>query len=135
MTPKQVEIVQSSWQELCSNRAMVPAAFYSQLFTLDPSLRSFFHEDLTGQYLKFQSMMETAIGSLGDLDALLPAVRGLGRRHALYGVTTAHYEVVGDALIRTLRAGLAANYSASVEEAWLTVFNTLATTMQEAKAD
>ena len=46
------------------------------------------------------------MASLNRLDALVPVVEDLGRRHAGYGVKDEHYDSVGAALLWTLERGL-----------------------------
>jgi hemoglobin-like flavoprotein len=59
-------------------------------------------------------------------------LRNLGRRHAKYGVTDAHYDTVGAALIWTLEKGLGERFTADVREAWVAVYDLIATTMKGA---
>ena len=54
-------------------------------------------------------MIATAVGGLNNLDKLVPAVKALGARHSGYGVTAAHYRIVGEALLWTLERGLGEN--------------------------
>jgi hemoglobin-like flavoprotein len=67
-----------------------------------------------------------------ELDALLPAVRDLGARHAGYCVRDAHYASVGAALLWTLRKGLGEAWTTEVEGAWADVYGLLAGVMQDA---
>ena len=60
----------------------------------------------------------------------MPAVQSLGKRHAGYGVTDAHYETVGGALLWTLEKGLGPTFTPDVKAAWATVYTLLATTMK-----
>jgi hemoglobin-like flavoprotein len=46
-----------------------------------------------------------AVNSLGNLEAVLPAVSALAKRHVDYGVKTADYTPVGAALLWTLEQG------------------------------
>ena len=40
--------------------------------------------------------------ALRDLDAIVPKLRELGARHVAYGAPSAHYPVVGEALIASI---------------------------------
>jgi hemoglobin-like flavoprotein len=59
-------------------------------------------------------------------------VEDLGRRHVTYGVTHAHYDTVGAALLWTIQKVLGPAFTADVQNAWATVYGVLATTMQHA---
>jgi len=62
----------------------------------------------------------------------MPVLQGLGSRHARFGVTDAHYDTVGAALIWTLEKGLGDRFTADVREAWVAVYDAVATTMKGA---
>ena len=73
--------------------------------------------------------------ALDRLDDLSPVVAALGRRHADYGVTDAHYDTVGAALIWTLEKGLGELWSEDAKAAWLAAYTVLADIMKSAAAD
>jgi Globin len=68
--------------------------------------------------------------ALNNLDKLVPAVKALGARHSGYGVTAAHYGIVGEALLWTLERGLGEGFTPEVRSAWAKVYGVLAATMQ-----
>ncbi len=49
-----------------------------------------------------------------------------------YGVTEAHYDTVGSALLWTLAKGLGEQFTPAVKEAWATAYGTLAGAMKQA---
>ena len=51
-------------------------------------------------------------------------------RHSGYGVTEAHYRVVGEALLWTLERGLGPDFTPEVRAAWAKVYGVLAAAMQ-----
>ena len=130
MTPEQISLVQASFARLATDADGVAQAFYARLFEIDPTLRPLFGSDLVGQRRKLMQMLATAVGGLDDVTALLPIVKGLGARHAGYGVRAAHYTSVGRALIDTLRAGLGEAFTPALERAWIAVYTVLAGSMQ-----
>src|SRR5262249_41552168 len=80
-------------------------------------------------------MIATAVGGLNHLDRIVPAVKALGARHSGYGVTAAHYAVVGEALLWTLERGLGEAFTPEVGAAWAKVYGVLAATMQAGAAE
>lgn len=134
MTPEQVKLVQQSWQQVVPIKATAAEMFYAKLFALDPSLKSLFKGDMKEQGVKLMAMINTAVNALTRLDAIVPAVQDLGRRHAGYGVKPAHYDTVASALLWTLEQGLGDAFTPDVKRAWVTTYTVLATTMQQAAA-
>jgi hemoglobin-like flavoprotein len=60
---------------------------------------------------KLMAMIGTAVANLDRLDAIVPAVQNLGRRHATYGVQPSHYDTVAIALLWTLEQRLGDAYT------------------------
>ena len=131
-TPTQTALVQSSFAIIAPIADDAAALFYQRLFEIDPSLRRMFPEDMTGQRKKLMQMLTAAVKGLDRLDQLVPVVQDLGRRHATYGVTDAHYDTVGAALLWTLQMGLGKGFTPEMKEAWTAVYGLLATTMRDA---
>lgn len=134
MTPEQVILVKNSWAQVTPIADKAAELFYGKLFELDPALKSLFNGDMTEQGRKLMNMIDTAVNSLDRLEAIMPAVEQLGKRHADYGVKDNDYDTVGAALLWTLAAGLGEAFIPEVKEAWTITYNTLARTMQSAAA-
>jgi hemoglobin-like flavoprotein len=132
MTPENIALVKSSWQQVLPIQKAAAELFYGRLFELDPSLRPLFRGDMTEQGRKLLTMINTVIMSLDNLTPLLGAVEDLGRRHVGYGVTEAHYDTVGSALLWTLGKGLGEQFTPPVEAAWTEAYTTLASVMKQA---
>lgn len=132
MTPEKIALVRSSWQQVLPIKDTAAQLFYGQLFEHDPSLRSMFKGDMVEQGRKLMAIINTAVNSLDDLGSILSAVEDMGRRHVAYGVTEAHYDTVGSALIWALGKGLGEQFSPAVKEAWVETYATLASAMKQA---
>lgn len=132
MTPEQIKLVQTSWAQVTPIAEQAAELFYNRLFTLDPDLRSLFKSDMREQGRKLMRMLGTIVNGLDNLEALVPTVQDLGRRHAGYGVTDQHYRTVAEALLWTLGQGLGDAFSENVENAWVTAYTILADTMTAA---
>lgn len=130
MNSEQINLVQSTFNDV--RPIAVPAAelFYNRLFTLDPSLRALFKGDMAHQGRMLMAMLNSAVNGLTNLDAMVPVVRQLGARHAKYGVRDEHYATVGSALLWTLEQGLGAKFTPAVREAWTAAYELLAGVMQ-----
>jgi hemoglobin-like flavoprotein len=128
----QITLVQRSWSKLLPISETAAALFYNRLFETDPSTIELFKGDMKEQGVRFMQMITAAVNGLNDLDALVPAVQDLGRRHGSYGVTEAHYGSVASALLWTLEQGLGEDFTPDVKIAWTETCMLLAGVMQDA---
>ena len=77
-------------------------------------------------------MLNKAIEMLGpDMDPLLKILKGLGKRHAGYGVKKEHYPVIGQALIETLDDAMGDDFTDEVKSTWVEVWTIISATMME----
>lgn len=132
MDPKEIELVQSSWRAVEPIAPQAAALFYSNLFDADPELKALFKGDMTQQGAKLMQMIGAAVRGLSDVPSLLPVLQALGARHRAYGVAARDYDVVGGALLDTLAQGLGPAFTPDVQQAWATVYQTMATVMMQA---
>lgn len=132
MTPKQIELVQTSYKKVVPIAATAADLFYDRLFEVTPDLRKLFPQDLAEQKSKLMTMLTTAVTNLHQLYTVLPAVQELGRRHVGYGVKPEHYALVGGALLWTLEKGLGPDFTPEVKAAWTETYTTLAGAMNGA---
>jgi hemoglobin-like flavoprotein len=130
MTPQQIELVRSSWQDVLPIRDQAAQLFYGKLFEMDPSVKELFTGDMKEQGAKLMQMLNTVVQELDRLNELLPEVRELALRHVQYGVKDSDYDTVGGALLWTLKTGLGAAFTPDVAEAWNTAYTALADAMR-----
>lgn len=132
ITPTQKGLVKETFGLVIPIAPKAAALFYQRLFDLDPSVRPMFKGDLGEQGMMLMQALALAVKWLDRPESLRPVLRNLGRRHVKYGVTDAHYDTVGAALIWTLEKGLGERFTADVREAWVAVYDLVATTMKVA---
>jgi len=132
MMPKQVALVQASWEKIRSTDAAQVAAelFYARLFGLDPSIEPMFKGDMKEQARKLAAMVTFAVNGLTRVEAITPGLQALGQRHAGLGVKERHYETVGEALLWTLGKGLGPDFTGEVKEAWAIAYSVIAAAMR-----
>lgn len=135
MTPTQVSLVKSSFQQVAPIAPQAASLFYGKLFELDPALRPLFKSDLSEQGDKLMKMIAMAVGSLDSPEQLVPVLRELGIRHAGYGVRESHYDTVGSALLWTLEQGLGDAFGPQVKTAWSSAYALIADTMIQSARD
>jgi hemoglobin-like flavoprotein len=135
MTPYQISLVQKSWRQVLPISDTAADLFYQELFRLDPGLRALFKGDMKEQGRKLMAVMSVVVQGLPRVEALMPQVQDLGRRHARYGVRPQHYDTVAAALLWTLGRGLGDAFTPEVKAAWAETYTVLARTMKTAAAE
>ena len=132
MDTQQIELVQASFEKVRPIADQAAETFYERLFEITPQYRHMFKNDLRKQGAMLMSTLGLAVGSLNNLEKILPAVRSLGQRHAGYGVTAADYQPVAEAFLWTLEHYLGEAFTPELKEAWVIAYTTLAGVMIEA---
>ena len=135
MTQEQINLVQQSWKKIFPVAKQAGLIFYDKLFEAAPGIRHLFKPDITEQANKLVTILGYVVTKLNHLEELLPEVKKLGVRHNSYGTEPFHYEVVGQCLIATLKQGLNSEWTAEVQDAWITAYNTLKNVMIVAQAE
>ena len=132
LTPRQVELVQSTFCTVQPMAATAAELFYKRLFEIEPAAAALFKGDMRQQGRKFMQVLAVAVGSLSGMSTLVPIVQRLGLKHASYGIRAEHYDSVQQALLWTLALILQDEYTAEVRSAWATAYAMLAGVMKEA---
>ncbi|NTS43046.1 hemoglobin [Flavisolibacter sp. BT320] len=136
MTITQIALVKESWQQVALLDAVVVGGlFYTRLLEFNPALRPLFKSPVPEQSKKLVQMISYVIARLDALDTVMHDIQKLAQRHVRYGVEPKHYDLVGEALIWTLRKGLAGAWNETLEAAWVTCYRLLATAMIDASQE
>jgi hemoglobin-like flavoprotein len=134
MRAEEIQWVRDSFQPVERQAHIAALIFYRRLFALDPSLRRLFQADIEAQAQKLMAMLGQAVDLLEQPARLNSILKELGRRHAGYGVQTAHYEIVGEALLGMLDDVLGDRCTPEVRAAWTKLYGLMATAMQRGAA-
>ena len=129
MTPKQIELVEDSWDFAITNTEGAGMIFYSRLFEIAPELKPLFKESQEAQAQKLVSLISFAVSKLNTIGEIVDDVKSLGKRHKKYNVKPEHYAIVAEALLWTLEKALQKRWNKEMKEAWVTVYTLLSTTM------
>ena len=133
MTPRQIDLIRSSWSAVEPISDPAATLFYQRLFELDPAIERLTRRaDMAKQRAILMGTLAVVVRSLDRLDTIVPAIEALGRRHVAYGVRSEHYDTVGAALLWTLDKGLGEDFDAETRDAWTAAYRTLASVMIEA---
>ena len=135
MREEQKLLVRESFAKVAPIADQAAAIFYARLFEIAPEAKHLFTGDMMEQGKKLMDTLAVAVRHLDNLEAIVPSVQSLGKRHAGYGVRPEHYPIVGEALIWTLGQGLDDVFTPEVQEAWVTVYGTLSGVMLTAAGE
>jgi hemoglobin-like flavoprotein len=127
VTPGQIAIVETTMAMI--DEEALAADFYRLAFAADPALARMFSTEPERQRARFAAELGTIVGIIRTHDRFLSRTRELGARHHAYGVRTAHYHLMGEALLEALRRALGAEWTEDVEEAWRSAYDLTAEAM------
>jgi len=125
-----VHELKTSWAKV--DGAAVVAIFYHRVFDLAPECRGLFQgTDWAAQHVKLAGAMTAVIGSLDDVQSIVPVLHDLGRRHAQYDLSAAHYDLVGKALVWALERHLGTDFTEQTRVAWRLAYGLVSDAMQD----
>ena len=131
MSPEQKALVKETWLKVAPMAESATRLFYDRLFEIDATTRPLFQTtNLAEQRRKLIQALTAVVQGLDHLEALVPTIEDLGRRHAQFGVTDSHYDAVGAALLWTLEQGLGSGWTPEVKVAWSGAYALLADVMR-----
>lgn len=145
---QQIDEVQKSWDTVESklSHEEVGVILYQNIFSISPESLKLFPFDgffplpdlydtpqLKKQGRDVVDAVAFAVKGLNELDTVVPVLQSLGTRHAGRGIVQTHYDVVGQALIATLEAGLGDAWTDELSLAWTSVYGLVSDTMFSAQ--
>ena len=136
MTPRQIDLIRTSWSVVEPISDAAARLFYDRLFESDPAIKRLFAKtDMQAQRGILMQTLALLVSSLDDFDRVVPVLEALGRVHAGYGVRQRHYDTVEAALLWALDRGLGEAFDDETADAWATAYSAVASVMIEAAAD
>lgn len=133
MSPRTVVLVQHSWAQLVPVSDVVAALFYDRLFELDPTLRRLCRGNLGDQKKDLVQMIAVVVGGLNNPEKLITALQTFGARHAGEAPERT-YDLIGEALMWSLREALRDGFTKEIEEAWTRVYTLVSSVTKQAAA-
>jgi len=132
LTNDEIALVRDAFDQVWSVSQKVSDRFYARLFETAPDLRPLFRGDMDEQKKKFISTLAVIVGSIDQVEIVLPMVDSLGRNHVAYGVDPGAYSAVGEALLQAMASGLGEHWTPEVAAAWAKAYAALSNRMIEA---
>ncbi len=130
MTPKQIDLVQTTFHQVAANAEEAAERFYARLFALEPELQLLFPPEMHHQGDKFMATLAIMIFSLEWSGEAPPFIHHLGLRHNHHGIPHSAYAVAGQALLQMLEEMLGPAFTSDVAQAWKKLFERLANAMK-----
>ena len=122
----QIDVLETSFQEIAPQGEAFVAAFYERLFAHYPQTKAFFTTtDMKEQKKELLGALMLVTQNLRKPDALAPALAGLGQRHAAYGVRPEHYPIVGAVLLDTFASFPGERWTPARRDAWAQAYQAI----------
>lgn len=147
-TPEEIHLIRSSWGGMkddpsASERAIVQgtaSAFFCQQFYENmlgeyPQLKVLF-PSIKSQASSMAGILSLVISQLDNIPRVTDILISLGKRHSrIIGVEVQHYEIVGNALLKTLQDRAGPDFTIELENAWTKLYSFMANVMLQAGED
>ncbi|WP_342360760.1 globin domain-containing protein [Terrarubrum flagellatum] len=135
-SPEEIELIRQTFAKALAARASAERFFYDELFRIAPELRPMFRGDIAAQGAKLIDTLALAVYALRSPAGPAAVLAPLGRAHARrHGVTSDHFEPVGQALIATLERCLGPQFDGEAKLAWLNFYRFMTAVMIEAASE
>jgi nitric oxide dioxygenase len=135
MNHHQKEMIIQHWNSLKPQLPSIGLDFYARLFEVAPGVRHLFKEDITEQSKKLTHVLGFVVAHIHQLDTITQQVIDLGKRHQNYGAQPAHYDVVGQCLIETLKVNSSEMWNDELQTAWISAFTIVKDAMISAQKE
>ena len=123
------DIIKSTVPVLKEHGLAITTHFYKRMFENNPEVKSFFNMDnqVSGEQPKALAMtILAAAQNIDNLNALLPAIQKIGKRHVEVGIRPEHYPIVGSNLLLAIKEVLGDAATDEVITAWGKTYEVIA---------
>ncbi|HZN77516.1 MAG TPA: globin domain-containing protein [Micromonosporaceae bacterium] len=122
-------LLKESWTLVEEQQDKVAGYFYSRIFLSHPQVRDLFPVQMDVQRARLLGAIVTAVQTLDDPERFDEYLRSLGRDHRKFYVQPEHYDVVGKALLESLRTFAGESWSIEYDQAWRDAYDVIARKM------
>nr|WP_317357399.1 globin domain-containing protein [uncultured Tyzzerella sp.] len=126
---KTIEIIKSTVPVLQEKGVDITKYFYKTMFTNNPEVKPMFDMDKqesSAQPVALANAILAAAKNIDNLEAIMPAVQSIGKRHVEVGVLAEHYPIVGKNLLIAIKDMLGDAATDEVMQAWEKTYGVLA---------
>jgi len=129
LTERQKTLVIESFAAFEPGIQHLSKMFFYRLAEVEPWLGAQFLNEINVHSDKLATIIQIAVISVRNLDALNPMLKLLGSEYRSYGARSQYYEIFGDVLLWTLEQNLGDAYTDEVNGAWATLYGILSEMM------
>ncbi|KAF2023936.1 globin-like protein [Setomelanomma holmii] len=132
LTPSQAAIIKATVPVLAEHGNTITTKFYADMLTAHPSLKNIFnntHQATGHQPRALAGALYAYAANIDDLGVLSPAVELICHKHVSLYIRPEHYDVVGEYLIKTMKAVLGGVATPEILQAWGAAYWQLANLM------
>jgi len=124
------QLIEESFSRVIENKQQFIGHFYDDLFTLAPEVEYLFKNTTKEkQGEKLYEALVILVENISTPEVIEEILRPLGDDHVGYGAQPAHYKVVGECLINSIKKLNGDHWSAAAEKAWLDTYQAVAKMM------
>ena len=128
-----IDSLKAGFDLVKENLEEVTGEFYKELFSRFPSVKPLFeHVEVPKQKKKLAASLRLVMNTLDDPDALVGALKDMGKRHQGYGATEDLYAPVAETLLDVFKITGGENWTNEMSRAWDTALNVVAEVMLSA---
>jgi len=129
MTPDELALVTESAAVAFADPDRLADSISHHLFAIAAPTATLFANGTERQRAELVAELGRVVATATDLEAFVVRARGLGHRHARYGVEPGDYEHGGIALLAALADALGPDWTPAHEAAWRKLYRLIAETM------
>lgn len=130
-----VQVLRESFAVAKGISDQVADKFYEFLFSDYPEVRPMFKDTkMEGQKKALMKGLSYIVDHLEDGDRLSEYLRQMGKRHVDYGTAPAHYEAVGNTLIKTFAHFFENKWTEELQDEWIKAYGVITDLMLEGAA-
>ena len=133
-----IDIIKSTVPALKEHGVEITTTFYKRMFESNPEIKSMFDmgKQESGEQPKALAMAVLAAAqNIDNLEAILPAVKKIGKAHVNTNVKPEHYPIIGQNLLSAIKEVLGDAATDEVLNAWREAYEVIAKVFIQVEKD
>ena len=124
------DLIEKSFSKVIENKQLFINQFYNDLFEMAPEVEYLFKNTTKEkQGEKLYEALVILVENIRSPEVIEEILKPLGEDHVGYGAQPAHYKIVGECLVNTIKKLNGDDWGDAMREAWLETYQTVAKLM------